>query len=439
MEVLFDFTNLTERAVGAKGVSAERLRVKTREATQAMKTLLANPHGWPLGWLDLDARAAELDAVSDALNYSEKCDTLIAIGMGGSGLGTRAVAAMFADGVGPGEFIGPNGKRLIVLDNLDEDRTRRAAEECAGRKVVLNPVSKSGNTLETLANFTVLLTKLGAQTKCVATTGAPASPLGVFAAQTNSPVLPVPENVGGRFSVLSAVGFYPLAFIGIDVMEMVYGAVDAHKEYTRKAAANPAVKLAAYLHEMSTAKGIGQMVFMPYCERLHDFGRWWVQLFAESLGKRKLLNGRTRATGMTPFVALGPSDQHSILQLLLEGPNDKVIALVEVFEAQQVSMRFKEMPPGLGEFNYLKGKCIQEIVLAELHGTRQSLKNQGRPNYLVDMHDLLPYQIGQLIFFYQVVTGLLGVMFNINAFDQPAVQESKQLTRASLSRHTEWE
>jgi glucose-6-phosphate isomerase len=102
-------------------------------------------------------------------------------------------------------------------------------------------------------------------------------------------------------------------------------------------------------------------------------------------------------------------------------------------------MRFKEMPPGLGEFNYLKGKCIQEIVLAELHGTRQSLKNQGRPNYLVDMHDLLPYQIGQLIFFYQVVTGLLGVMFNINAFDQPAVQESKQLTRASLSRHTEWE
>ena len=433
MELLLDFANMTERAVGAKGVSPERLKVKTNEAIKALKTLLANPHGWPLGWLDLYARNSDVDAVNDAIDYTGDCDTLITIGMGGSGLGTRAVAAMFGKCVGPGEFTSVDGSRLIVLDNLDEDRTRRVAEECAGRKIALNPVSKSGNTLEMVANLTVLLGKLGADTKCVVTTGDVNSPLGVFAQKTKSPVLPVADDIGGRFTVLSAVSFFPLAFAGVDVMQMWVGAVDAHEEYTRKAAANPAVRLAAYLHEMYTAKGISQMVFMPYDERLYEFGRWWVQLFAESLGKRKLLNGRTRATGFTPFCALGPSDQHSILQLLLEGPNDKVINIVELDEPEKVAMRFGKMPPGLEEFSYLKGKCIHDIVRAELYGTQGSLKNQGRPFFTSNMHRIDPYAIGQLIYFYEVVVGLLGVMFNINAFDQPAVVESKEITRKQLS------
>jgi glucose-6-phosphate isomerase len=432
MEVLFDYANLTEKAIGAKGVSAERLREKTGLAVQGMKMLQKNPYGWPLGWLDIPAREAEMPAVEEVLKRCDEFDTLISIGMGGSGLGTRAVASALATNVGPGEFIGPNGKRLIVLDNLDEDRTRRAAEECAGRKVVLNPVSKSGNTLEMVANLVVLLARLGAGTKCIVTTGEPGSPLGIFAKHTHSPVLGVPEDVGGRFSVIGAVGFLPLAFIGLDVNEMIGGALDGQREYTRKAASNDAIKLAAYLHELASAKGIGQMVFMPYSERLCDVGRWWVQLFAESLGKRKLLNGRTRATGMTPLVALGPSDQHSILQLLLEGPNNKVISLIEIEEPQRVAARFSAMPHGLDAFNYLGGKCIHDIVRAELYGTQGTLKNQGRPNYLVRMRDLHPYRLGQLLFFYEIVTSLLGVMFNVNAFNEPAVVEGKRLAREIL-------
>jgi glucose-6-phosphate isomerase len=434
MEVLFDFENLTEKAIGAKGISAESLREHSALAVKAMKTLLANSFAWPLGWLDIPAREAEMPAVLRALKTCKDCDTVIAIGMGGSGLGTRAVASALATSVGPGEYIGPNGKRLIILDNLDEDRTRRAAEECAGRKVVLNPVSKSGNTLEMVANLTVLLTRLGMDTKCVVTTGESGSALGIFAKHTKSPVLGVPEDVGGRFSVISAVGFFPLAFIGLDMKELIYGALDGQAEYTRKAMSNDAVKLAAYIYALANEKRISQMVFMPYSEQLSDFGRWWVQLFAESLGKKKLLDGKLRATGMTPMVALGPSDQHSILQMLLEGPNDKVISLIQVDEPERVAARFGAMPRGLEEFNYLKGRCIHEIVIAELYGTIGSLRNQGRPNYTVMMHNIEAYQIGQLLFFYQVVVGLLGVMFNVNSFDQPAVVEGKRLAREILGR-----
>jgi len=423
MELQFDLTNLLAKPGEAQRTGAEK----------AMKTLLANPHGWPLGWIDLDARKAEIPEVNDALDSCSGADTLVTIGMGGSGLGTRALASLFAASMGSGIFQGANGRRLVVLDNLDEANAARVREELAGAKAALNPVSKSGTTLETIANLLTLLSS-APESHLVATTGDPDSPIGRLAAARHAPILLVPDDVGGRFSVLTSVGLFPLGFIGVDVAGLLEGAAGARDAFIDEAAdSNPALELAAHIFSLHRDRAVSQMFFLPYCEAMYDFGRWWQQLFAESLGKRKSLDGRDIFTGLTPVAALGPSDQHSLLQLLLEGPDDKLTAFIEVEKPSRDAGAFAAIPPELAEFSYLRGKRIHDIVRAELAGTRQSLANQGRPNYTLTLPSLSTRAVGEMLFFFMLVTGLLGVMFNVNAFDQPAVQESKQLTRRNLS------
>jgi len=434
MELAFDFTNLSADAVGASGVTAEIRDALLTKAQNALKFLLENPYGWPLGWLDLSARRSELPAVLDALSQVVDAGTLVAIGMGGSTMGTRALAELFADQVAPAEFKGPSGKRLIVLDNLDEERLAQVISRIGERSVVLNPVSKSGATLETVANFAALLSKL-ARAEVVVTTGEPDSPLGQFAGHSGCPILHVPEDVGGRFSVLSPVGFFPLAFLGADVEAVVEGALGVRDAFLQPAYyENPALLLALNLFALATRCGVSQMVFMPYCGRMCGLGSWWRQLFAESLGKRHSLSGKDGSKGLTPITALGPRDQHGLLQLLLEGPAGKVAALVQVTEPSTLADALGEPQKGLERFDYLNGKRINDIVLAMLAATRDSLTKQGRPNYTITFPRLTPQAAGEFLFFYEVVVGLLGVMLDINPFDQPAVEESKELTRKALQK-----
>jgi len=434
MELAFDFTNLSTDAVGAGGVSAEIRDALRPDAQNALKGLLENPHGWPLGWLDLATRRSELPSVLDVLAQVADADTLVTIGMGGSTLGTRALAELFAECTAPGEYLSTNGKRLIVLDNLDEERLAQIASRLGGRSVVLNPVSKSGATLETVANFTALLSNLeGAEV--VVTTGGLDSPLGQFASHSGCPILPVPEDVGGRFSVLSPVGFFPLAFLGVDVEAVVEGAFSVRDAFLQPAYyENPALLLALNLFALATRCGVSQMVFMPYCGRMCGLGSWWRQLFAESLGKRYSLSGEDAPKGLTPITALGPRDQHSILQLLLEGPADKVTALVQIAETSVSSRMPDELQKGLESFDYLSGIGVNEITLAELAGTRDSLTKQGRPNYTITFPHLIPQAVGEFLLFHEIVVGLLGVMLDVNPFDQPAVEESKELTREMLRK-----
>jgi len=434
MELAFDFTNLSADAVGANGVTAEIRGALLPDAQKALKVLLENPYGWPLGWLNLAARRSELTGVLDALAQVADADTLVAIGMGGSTMGTRALAGLFTEDTAPGEFTSASGKRLTVLDNLDEERLAQLVSRLGGRSAVLNPVSKSGTTLETVANFTALLSKLeGAEV--VVTTGEPDSPLGRFAGHSGWPILPVPEDVGGRFSVLSPVGFFPLAFLGVDVEAVMEGALSVRDAFLRSEYyENPALLLALNLYALATHCGVSQMVFMPYCERMCGLGRWWQQLFAESLGKRLSLSGKDVPRGLTPIAALGPRDQHGLLQLLLEGPADKVAALVQVTEPSASASTLGEPRKGLESFSYLSGRRVNDIVLAQLAGTRDSLTERVRPNYTITFPRLTPQAAGEFLFFYEVVVGLLGVMLDVNPFNQPAVDESKRLTREMLQK-----
>ncbi len=430
MELAFDFANLGSEAVGASGVTPDARDTLLPKAQSALQILQENPHGWPLGWLNLADRRSELDGVLDVLSQVADADAMIAIGMGGSIVGTRALAALFADESAPGEFVSASGKRLITLDNLDEERLSLAASRLATSSVVLNPVSKSGTTLETIVNLSALLSRLD-NVRVVVTTGEPESPLGQFATHAGNPILPVPKDVGGRFSVLSPVGFFPLAFLGVDVAAVIEGALGARETFLQpEYYENPALLLALNLY----ALGVSQWVLMPYCERLHNLGPWWQLLVAESLGKRHKLSGEVSPAGLTPIIALGPQAQHSLLQLLLEGPADKAIALIHVAQSVSREYALKAPPEGFQEFAYLKGKRISEVTAAELAATRDSLAKSGQPNYTITLPQISPQAAGEFLLFHEVAISLLGLMLQVNPFDQPAVDESKKLTREMLQK-----
>jgi glucose-6-phosphate isomerase len=344
------------------------------------------------------------------------------------------LAALFADETAPGEFVSASGKRLVILDNLDEERLTNVASRLGERSVVLNPVSKSGATLETVANFSALLSRLDSA-QVVVTTGEPQSPLGQFSSRTGGPVLPVAEDVGGRFSVLSPVGFFPLAFLGIDLEALMSGAQDVRKAFLHPAYhENPALLLALNLYALATGSGVSQWFFMPYCERLRDLGLWWQLLVAESLGKRHTLSGEVSPKGLTPVVALGPRDQHSLLQLLLEGPADKVGALIRVAEPPGPECALAEPPAGLEGFSFLNGRRVGEIASAELTATQDGLTKNARPNYTVTLPRISPQAAGEFLLFHEVVVSILGVMLQVNPFDQPAVDEGKKIAREILQK-----
>jgi len=300
--------------------------------------------------------------------------------------------------------------------------------------VVLNPVSKGGNTLETIANFLALSCHRDLNiADTVVTTGSEKGALATYARERALPVLHIPEDVGGRFSVLSPVALFPLAFLGYPIERLLEGArealptlrVDDYEE-------NPALALAARLYVLVDRHGFDQLLLWSYCDALHEWGRWWVQLFAESLGKQRQDRDENRAVGLTPMAVLGPAAQHSMLQLVLDGPRDKTCGFIEVARPKVQLPAFGDLPTAMQEFQYLQDKRLHEVVTAGLRGTRESLRQRGCPSFLLKLPSLEPEAVGELILFFEVVASLMGVFLGINPFDQPAVDESKRLARELL-------
>jgi glucose-6-phosphate isomerase len=236
------------------------------------------------------------------------------------------------------------------------------------------------------------------------------------------PLLKIPGELTGRFSALSPVGLFPALFLGIRWKEMINGAretFEALKE--KKPDENPVLKSAEFiLHQYENEKK-DVFVLMPYSERLEVFSRWFVQLWAESLGK----NGK----GQTPLCGKGVTDQHTILQLIIDGPPDKIVCFIKIKEKGRlrVGRIGKICPP-----EFMMNFSISEIRDAEYYGTTNSIKNKGIPVLELEMDSLNPYMMGRLFIFFCSLVSLLGEGLGINPFDQPAVEESKRLAREYL-------
>ncbi|HKN57292.1 MAG TPA: hypothetical protein VJV97_00470, partial [Gemmatimonadaceae bacterium] len=245
------------------------------------------------------------------------------------------------------------------------------------------------------------------------------------------PALDIPPNVGGRFSVLTPVGTLPAALIGIDVKSLLAGAAEMAKRCNSvDLAANPAgvYSILQWLADTQFRKAIA--VFMPYSDPLRDFAAWFVQLWAESLGKKRK-DGTS--VGSTPLAALGATDQHAQVQLFMEGPADKTITFVSVKERAADVV----IPPGfpdVKELGYLTGHTLAELIDVEQRATAGALAKRGRPNMTIYLDRVDANHVGQLMMFLEIATAYAGQLYEIDAFDQPGVELGKQFAYALLGR-----
>jgi glucose-6-phosphate isomerase len=369
-------------------------------------------------------------------------DHVLVLGIGGSALGAKALLNALRrpawnewDDEGRDFF-----PRLTVLENVDPTSVSAALQRIDPRRVLVNVISKSGGTAETMAQYLVVRDWLdqalgsAASRHLVFTTDPARGALRELAQREHIATLDVPPDVGGRFSVLSPVGLLPAALVGIDIEELLSGARTAiERAETDELLRNPPALYAALHWAADTELGARIHVLMPYTDRLREFAEWYRQLWAESLGKRVDRNGKTVHAGPTPVGAVGATDQHSQVQLFMEGPFDKIITFMTVDDLGvdvPVPSRL-ELPPDL---DYLPGHTLAELLRAEYEATSAALAQMGRMSCTLVLPDLTPATLGEAIMFYQLATGYAGVWYGIDPFDQPGVELGKRLTYAAMGR-----
>lgn len=375
-----------------------------------------------LGFMELPVMGdLHRETVGKALDYSEKFGTLFVAGIGGSSLGLKAMLSAFPE----------HRRGVCLLDSPDAGVIARAVEERSSGKPAICVITKSGGTAETMSIFMELRRLLGNQVPVMAITDPESGHLRKLAAEKEWDTLPVPSNVGGRFSVLSPVGIFPGAFAGIDTGSIIKGASAVKRDFLQRGADSLAARVAgAFLSRFSSHP---VHVFMPYSDLLYHTAFWFSQLWAESLGKAEDLDGNTVNYGQTPLACRGPGDQHSLVQLFMEGPLDKTVTILSEeypSRGEPLQGEFSHIP----SMSYLQGRNPDELRAAEAHATAEALAERGVPVSRLTIPGVSGELFGQLIMALETATVLCGLALNIDPLNQPGVERGKVLTYRAMGR-----
>ncbi|MEQ8850407.1 MAG: glucose-6-phosphate isomerase [Phycisphaerales bacterium] len=447
-----DYANCLSTRVGGHGLDPARVD-HTNDPARGMAAItdaLAESAGtgWER-WRDLwkaPMRAEHVSAIKTIVAEREgKFENLVVLGIGGSALGNIALqSALNPPTHNLLDASKRNGPRCFVVDNVDPANLGAVLSVCDPKTTLYNVVSKSGETAETASQFMIvrdiLATSVGdeAADHVVAITDPEKGTMRTICDAAGYTTLPVPEGVGGRFSVLSPVGLFSAAMCGIDIDGLLDGAAAMDERCRRRELAkNPAAMLAFLLVELGTRKGKPNHVMMPYANGLYLMADWFRQLWAESLGKKTDLDGDTVYAGFTPIKALGTTDQHSQVQLYREGPNDKAFIFLEVEDFGSGSYGGDiTIPEGLGveALSYLEGKTMSSLLNAEKRATEYALVESARPNMTLRFPRVDAHHVGEFIALFEIATAYAGRMLGVDAYDQPAVETGKKATFGLMGR-----
>ena len=380
-----------------------------------------------LGWQEPDQIlvAGELDRlIATAEELRGECDSLVCIGIGGSYLGAKAAIDALA---------GPSAPQVLYAgQNLSADYHDRLLQSLEGRRFALNVISKSGETTEPAVAFRILRNFLEARAdkptatrRIIATTDARQGALRPLADREGYRTFVVPDNVGGRYSVLSAVGLFPIAFAGIDVRAMLEGAT-ACADACRAASLenNPAYFYAAARNRLYR-KGYAIEMLSSFDPRLSTLAEWWKQLYGESEGKQ-LMSLFTASAGFT-------TDLHSLGQWIQQGRRNLIETFVEV-AGGQTEMRVPTDPENADGLNFLAGKTLAEINRDAYRATAFAHRQGGVPNQTITIERLDAFNLGALFYFFEKACALSGYLLGVNPFDQPGVQAYKDHMYALLGK-----
>ncbi|TKX45335.1 MULTISPECIES: glucose-6-phosphate isomerase [unclassified Halorubrum] len=405
-----DLGNALETTPGLTTETLDRLDDRVAAAHERIATGMADDE---FGYAALTLpETADPDAIYAAVDGFDRPEAVLTVGIGGSALGAATLSNALASDVD-----------AYVLDNVDPDDARRLLADLPLDDTVVNVVSKSGTTAETLANFLVVreaMADAGVDwtERTLVTTGETGN-LRELADRHDLPSLPVPDGVPGRFSALSTVGLAVAALQGHDVEAVLAGGRDGMDALAGSLYESPAYAYGAATYALADRGALTNAV-MPYAESLETFAEWFAQLWAESLGKDGL--------GQTPARALGATDQHSQLQLYRAGPPDKLVTLVRPTERADAPIPETDLD-GLA---YLGGSSLGDLLDAEFEATEASLAAAGVPNVRVEVDRVDERALGELLFGMEAACVLYGELASVSTFTQPAVEWGKKAARGLL-------
>lgn len=428
--------NITKAAsfLAEGAVKAYEPKVKAAQETLENGTCEGNDF---LGWLHLPSSITpeflnEIQAVANTLR--EKCEVVVVAGIGGSYLGARAVI----EGLGNSFAWLVNDKKnptiLFAGNNIGEDYLFELTSFLKDKKFGVINISKSGTTTETALAFRLLKKqcedqrgKEEAKDVIVAVTDAKKGAARTCADKEGYKSFIIPDNVGGRFSVLTPVGLLPIAVAGFDVKQLVAGAADMEKACGKDVAfeENPAAIYAATRQALYTQAGKKIEIVCNFQPKLHYFAEWWKQLYGESEGKDQ--------KGIFPAACDFTTDLHSMGQWIQQGERSIFETVISV-ETPNEKLLFPHDDENLDGLNFLEGKRVDEVnKMAEL-GTRLAHVDGGVPNILVNVPELNAYYLGQLIYFFEKACGISGLLEEVNPFNQPGVEAYKKNMFALLNK-----
>ena len=399
------------------------------------------PGQW-LRWMNLGYSEETIWYVKEFASMVEnRFDNILVLGIGGSALGglavTEALLKPYWNLLTTEQRKGL--PRIFFLDNIDPDSINGLLEILDLKKTLVNVITKSGSTAETMSQYMIVKNMLEKELQddyrknIVVTTDKNVGILRQLADQEGYKTFVIPDDVGGRFSVFSAVGLLPFALVGIDIDELTNGIKDMDLALKNTDIhENIAAQNALIHYLMDTKKGKNISVMMPYSSRLKYVSDWYTQLWAESLGKEFDIDGNRVNVGQTPIKALGATDQHSQIQLYNEGPNNKLITFIRV-ENFDTTLEIPKIFEYTG-IGYLGGKTINDLINAEADSTRVALSDYSRPTITISMDRINPYNLAQLLYMLEVQTAIAGELYHINTFNQPGVEQAKNYTYALMGR-----
>ncbi|BBG65921.1 glucose-6-phosphate isomerase [Hydrogenimonas sp.] len=361
----------------------------------------------------------EAEAYASSSRLIQECDTIAVIGIGGSSLGAKAVDSVLKHRY-------PDAKRLIFLENPDPVELDEKFAAIERDKTIFIVISKSGTTIETISIFKAVIEKFdidlesGDKERIIAITDE-GSALCRFVDHYGLKAYTIPHNVGGRFSVLSSVGIVPLTFAGYDTCSLLEGAsqmIESFFDGTEEHLLIKAAFIARNWREYRTN------VIFAYASFMEDFTKWYVQLWGESLGKIDRCGNRV---GPTPAGHIGSVDQHSFLQLVMQGPADKSVTFIKI-ENFEKKLKIPDIRlEHLQKCDYVNGRTFNELINAECDATRESLAGEGVPVDSITLDRADEANLGRLIIYYELLTSLTGAMMQIDTYDQPGVEKGKQI------------
>ncbi len=396
----------------------------------AYKAIIEESTSGDIGYYTLPEDMKTLTEVKEfCMNYDfSTIKNVVIIGIGGSSLGTKAIDHMLA------HTENRNDKNLIFMENVDPNEIERNLKGVKFEESFFIMISKSGGTIETTSHVKYIVDRYGisfedsAFVKHFAIITDPLSPLDKFAKDFSLTTFHLPLNVGGRFSIFTPVGLLPLMILGYDVDKLLQGARELKKSFFDKNEDSMVQK--AYYYA-SNQERLPINVLFTYSSAFKYFNDWYVQLWGESLGK---INRDGTKVGLTPIGVVGSVDQHSFLQLIIEGPQNKTITMIKIEDFGNDMMIPDVSIPHLEKTDFINKHSFNTLINAQCDATMQSIKDQGVDVDLITLPRLDENAAGRMIMYYELLTSVAGHFLNVNTYDQPGVELGKVILKEKFEK-----